>query len=245
MTNSLGLPQRKTDVLDISMFDHKVFSDIDLYVILDMTNEKTIASVLEDQIIPMMKRRIKDTSMEDVVKTVLPLQNALHQKYDSLLQTSSKVIFNSVVDEEMSIESMREYSKKPLAYEAEDYWLFDEFLQEHRDEVDEHVAMEQRFRNRYNALSEFMFEWDMRLFKYSKAETAEESVAYAYNKVFWKYMDDRDFHKIAGLGDAEWFIVKNVGKRRISEKTAKMMECLQAFNRRKYTEYTVQEALRY
>lgn len=244
MTNSLGLPQRKTDVLDISMFDPKGFSDIDLDVILCMTDDKTVSSVLEDQILPMMKRRIKDASMDDVVKTVLPLQQALHQKYDNLLQTSSKVIFDSVVDEEMSVESMREYSKKQLAYEAEDYWLFDEFLQEHRYEVDKPVTIEQRFRNRYNALSEFMFEWDMRLFKYSKAESVEESIAYAYNKVFWKYMEDKDFQKIAGLGDAEWYITKNVGKRHISKKTAKMMECLQAFNRHKYTEYTVQEVLR-
>ena len=235
MTNSLGLPQRKVDVLDISMFDHKGFSDICLDVVLDMTDNKTVSSIVEDQILPMMKRRIKDASMEDVVKTVSSLQQALHQKYDSQLQTSSKVIFDSVVDEEMSIESMREYSKKQLAYEAEDYWLFDEFLQEHRYEVDKPVTMEQRFRNRYNALSEFMFEWDMRLFKYSKAESVEESIAYAYNK---------DFQKIAGLGDAEWYITKNVGKRHISKTTAKMMECLQAFNRHKYTEYTVQEVLR-
>lgn len=237
----LGLPKNKKDIVDLSMFDRKTIADIDVDVILKMSDETNINSILEDQIVPIIKRRVKDSSMEDVVKTIYKMQKELHKKYDDVLEYSAKAIFDGIVDEEMSIQSIKEYSEKQLESDAEDYWLFDEFLEDDREVVDTKLTMEQRFRNRYNALSEFMFTWDMRIFKVNGSEDKKEIICRAYNEVFWKYMEKKDFNMLAGLGDAEWFIIKNIGRRSVSDETLKMMECMRALNNRKYSKYTVQE----
>lgn len=232
------LPTRKKDFVDVAIFDKKTIDDIDVSVLDSMMQVKgaNLYAVLLDQIQPMILRRSGSSSMQSVIDKLRELK----AKVDVLSEGSpSRNQIMNLFDNELSVEAVRS-NKKSLAFQAEDYFVFDVFLETLDVNKFKHTrTMAISEDEKLKAFSDVMREYDARRFEKNAVENESKSIDIALFKAFMKRLEDNDLAGICGLGDAVNWLTRVFIKRRFSNTAWLMLWCFSDIARLKFTDFAV------
>lgn len=233
----LGLPKKREDIVDMAIFDRKPLSDIDLHMFRNMYGLNCYKQ-LQDQLIPMVYRRVMDETSQNIQAFVEQLHEVFPEHDLESLPIGSRPIIRDAIYSDLSAGKLREESMnhKGKDYVAEDYYAFDVFLEECN--VDVKYTMEQRRDAEMQALVDVMRGFNSRRFKYSQVENEAQSYEHSYFDAAFSRIHDNDLLGIVGLADADWMLYRIIRKRNITGNAWTMIGCIKAMAGRQYTEFT-------
>ena len=237
----VDLPRKKHDFVDVAVFDLKTVEDIDCKAISRMMERKgaNLYAILQDQVRPALVRRSATSSVQSLVDKLRELKMVADRMTDGM---PSHSVVMQMFDDELSVESIREASSKSKGNEAEDYYVFDVFL-ETIDDIKtfrKHLTWEARENAKVRAFGDVMSVFDSRRFSKSAIEDEKTSYQLALFKTFMTYLEAEDFDGIIGLGDATYWLTRVVIKNRISNVSWKMLGCASDISRMKFTDLSVE-----
>lgn len=239
----VDIPRKKHDFVDVAVFDMKTVEDIDCQAIDRMMSEKgtNLYAVLQDQVLPALVRRSANSSVQSLVDKLRELKLHADRLTDG---TSTHSVVMQLFDEDLSLESIKKASEKQKPYEAEDYYVFDVFLETIDDmkSFKKSLTMEVRENAKIKAFGDIMSEFDHRRFSKSAIEDEKTSYQLAVFKAFMTYLDEEDFVGIAGIGEAMPWLTRVVVKSRISDISWKMLWCASDIARMKFTDLSIESA---
>lgn len=237
----VDLPMKKHDFVDVAVFDLKTVEDIDCKAISRMMESKgaNLYAILQDQVRPALVRRSATSSVQSLVDKLRELKMTADKLTDG---TPSHSVVVQMFDDEMSLESIRGSSSKSKGYEAEDYYVFDVFLDTMDDikAFKKSLTLESRENAKVRAFGDVMSVFDSRRFSKSAVEDEKTSYQLSVFKVFMTYLETEDFDGIIGLGDATYWLTRVVIKNRISDTSWKMLGCASDISRMKFTDLSVE-----
>ena len=236
---AIDIPRKKHDFVDVAVFDTKTIDDVESKILVSMLeqNGANLYAILQDQVRPMLVRRSNMSSMQNLVDKLREFKMAADRLSEG---NPSRDIIMQLFDNELSIEAMREASGKKSCLEAEDYYVFDVFL-ETMDVTDfkRHLKLSDREDQKVIAFGNVMKEYDSRRFSKSSVEKPAESYELALFKAFMTYLENEDLAGIIGIGDAFEWLTRIVKRSIISNLAMKILWCANDISRLQFTDFSI------
>lgn len=235
---SIGLPTKAKSIIDMEVFALKTLDDIDLTKFKELYGNDCYKHI-QDELLPMVYRRLPRATMQQISNFVKRLKETYFPSDFANLQYSSKTIMLECIFEQLSMENLKKVaiSSKKENHIAEDYYVFDVFLQD--TDINRTYTQAEHEDAKMHALTSVMREFCKRRFMYSAVETEAESYENAYyNAVFNICILNKDIKLAIGLAEADWMLYRIIRRRNITSNTYIMIDCIKAIAGRKYTNFT-------
>lgn len=236
---AIDIPRKKHDFVDVAVFDTKTIDDVESKTLVSMLeqNGANLYAILQDQVRPMLVRRSNMSSMQNLVDKLREFKMVADRLSEG---NPSRDIIMQLFDNELSIEAMREASSKKSCLEAEDYYVFDVFL-ETMDVTDfkRHLKLSDREDQKVTAFGNVMKEYDSRRFSKSSVEKPAESYELALFKAFMTRLENEDLAGIVGIGDAFEWLTRIVKRSVISNLARKILLCANDISRLQFTDFSI------
>lgn len=235
----IDIPRKKHDFIDVAVFDMKTIDDIESKALVGMLekNGANLYAILQDQVKPMIARRSGMSSMQSLVDKIRELKMVSDHLSEG---NPSKDIIMQLFDNEFSVEAMKKAASKKSRIEAEDYYVFDVFL-ETMDVADfkRHLKLSDREDQKVIAFGDVMKDYDNRRFSKSSVEKPAESYELALFKAFMTRLENEDLAGIVGIGDAFEWLTRIVKRSAISNLAMKILWCANDISRLQFTDFSI------